>query len=324
MHPFRPHEFSLFLRDGPLHERLTFDKMLAYSEPKRIARAATVRQPTMQVETHGDGISYFFNCKSYPSTTGNRQKGYIRFFRPKNPSTPLERVECEVDCSCLDYRYRWAWAVKQRGSSRVGPTSVNKAWNKAPRITNPKAIPGLCKHLISLKESIYGAYSGWGWKTDDTTSRKLDRLVRMMDKRLIQDGKILPGGLAELPSPDKIPLGQEIRPSSLGGGKPMGGGPASIGGGSFSKDTGDVPTGEETDELPPKKGVNLGGITPTPPEEGEFGEFTGGPGEEDEEMKKKPEARRPPPVPLPPKRGPASKKPASESLARSVVEELLS
>ena len=140
MHPFRPHEFSLFLRDGPLHERLTFDKMLAYSEPKRIARAATVRQPTMQVETHGDGISYFFNCKSYPSTTGNRQKGYIRFFRPKNPSTPLERVECEVDCSCLDYRYRWAWAVKQRGSSRVGPTSVNKAWNKAPRITNPKAI----------------------------------------------------------------------------------------------------------------------------------------------------------------------------------------
>ena len=58
--------------------------------------------------------------------------------------------------NCPDYRYRWAWAVKQRGSSRVGPQSLNQAWNRAPRITNPSAKPGLCKHILALRNYLYG------------------------------------------------------------------------------------------------------------------------------------------------------------------------
>ena len=46
--------------------------------------------------------------------------------------------------NCHDYRFRWAWTNKQRGSGKVGPDSVNQAWNQAPRITNPAGRPGLC------------------------------------------------------------------------------------------------------------------------------------------------------------------------------------
>ena len=46
--------------------------------------------------------------------------------------------------NCPDYRYRFAWANKQRGSGVVGPNSLNQAWNRAPRITNPTGRPALC------------------------------------------------------------------------------------------------------------------------------------------------------------------------------------
>lgn len=143
-----------------LCERLSFDTLFRLSEPKRVARSATVRSkqtPVLgQVSANQDEAAYTFRFRSYPSTTGRTHRGFIRFFRPRNPRTPLEKLDCEIDCACPDYRYRWAWANKQRGSSRVGPRSLNQAWNRAPRITNPTARPGLCKHLLALRDHLYG------------------------------------------------------------------------------------------------------------------------------------------------------------------------
>ena len=84
--------------------------------------------------------------------------------------------------NCPDYRYKWAWANKQRGSSRVGPNSLNQAWNRAPRITNPKGRPGLCKHILAARQYIYGLLSSFPSDEPDT-AEKLNKLTKIATKR---------------------------------------------------------------------------------------------------------------------------------------------
>jgi hypothetical protein len=167
-----------------LIEKLTFDQLVGMSDPKRITRSATVRVPPLKLDTYKDREAYYFNAKSAPSTTGLRHKGYIKVFKPKNPNTPLEKCECMVDCQCPDYKYRFAWANKQRGSSAVGPGSLNQAWNQAPRRTNPRGRPGLCKHILATRDWIYGQFRSFASdQVAGTTTDKLDRLVTQSQKR---------------------------------------------------------------------------------------------------------------------------------------------
>lgn len=172
----------------PLEEKLSFDKLMSMSDPKRVTRSNTVRMPPLKFDAFKDTTSYYFNCKSSPSTTGLRQKGTIRCFKPKNPDTPLEKCECEVDCTCPDYRYRFAWANKQRGSGKVGPDSLNQSLNRAPRKTNPGNRPGLCKHIIKLREWVYGKYHSFDNDRDaQDTPSKLDRMVKDAQKRIVDE-----------------------------------------------------------------------------------------------------------------------------------------
>ena len=168
-----------------LEERLTFDRLFRISEPKRVYRSFTVRGPPLEIDSYQDVVYYIFNFKANPSTTGLRHRGYVKFFKPlhKNPkNVPLQHLECLVDCTCPDFRYRWAWADKQRGSSVVGAQSLNQAWNKAPRKTNPKGKPGLCKHILAARQFIYGLLSSFPGDSPDTAS-KLDRLTKYATKR---------------------------------------------------------------------------------------------------------------------------------------------
>lgn len=164
------------------------------SEPKRIARAATARSkqtPVLaQIDATDDESAYTFKFRCYPSATGRTHNGHIMFYRPRNPNTKLEKLECSIDCECPDFRYRWAWANKQRGSSRVGPQSLNQAWNRAPRITNPGARPGLCKHLLALKNYIYGKTVHFAGKLRDeegmiepSGEEQLQNLVQQVNQR---------------------------------------------------------------------------------------------------------------------------------------------
>ncbi len=166
-----------------LNERMTFDALFRVSDPKRIFRSDTVRGPPLEIDSYQDAVYYCFNFKSNPSTTGLRHRGYIKFFKPKNNrQQPLHRVQCLVDCECPDFRYRWAWTNKQRGSSRVGPGSLNQAWNKAPRITNPQGRPGLCKHILAARQYIYGLLSSFPSNLPDT-AEKLNKLTKHAQKR---------------------------------------------------------------------------------------------------------------------------------------------
>jgi hypothetical protein len=168
-----------------LCERLTFDKLFRVSDPKRVYRSFTTRGPPLEIDSYQDVVYYIFNFKASPSTTGLRHRGYIKFFKPEHKSArnvPLQHLECLVDCECPDFRYRWAWANKQRGSSRVGSNSLNQAWNKAPRKTNPRGLPGLCKHILAARAFIYGLLSSFPGDEPDT-AEKLNQLTRHAAKR---------------------------------------------------------------------------------------------------------------------------------------------
>lgn len=199
-----------------LAERLNFDTLFAYSEPKRVLRSRTVRGPSLSIESYRDSMYYFFNFKSYPSTTGNRWKGYIRFMQPDDPSTPLEQVECIVDCGCPDYRYRWAWANTQRDSSQIGSASLNQCIDRAPRVTNPAARPGLCKHLLALRDFLYGQDATFPASDDTSSSARLDRLVVAARQAVIpvperQDSDQEPGETEPAPAEQERQLTQRMQ-----------------------------------------------------------------------------------------------------------------
>ena len=94
--------FEKFLRPVLLFEDMTFDQLFRYSEPKRVKRSLTVRGPPLEINGNSDAVYHIFNFKSFPSTTGLRHHGYVRFKKPKgNPRKPLQHIPCEVDCSCF-------------------------------------------------------------------------------------------------------------------------------------------------------------------------------------------------------------------------------
>jgi len=184
-----------------LQEKLSFDQFLRVSDPARLMRSETVRGPSLDLDAVADGMYYYFNFKSFPSTTGLRHRGYIRFLKPygvirSDDHRKLEHIKCIVDCTCPDYRYRWAWANKQKGSCKVGPGTLNLCLNRAPRKTNPTGRPGLCKHLLALRDYIYGQTTNFAGKGDSYT-KKLDKLVKYAHKRWINFPSELAKGKAK-------------------------------------------------------------------------------------------------------------------------------
>ena len=174
-----------------IQETLTYDQLFRMSDPKRFARSRNVKMPPMEMDTYQTDqhwvFAHYFNAKSTPghSTTGLRHRGYVRFKKPKRSqagkNTPLSQLPVEVDCMCPDYKYRWAWANKQKRAGHVGKNSLNQCLNQAPRITNPTGKPGLCKHILATRDFIYGLLSDF--PEDVGPSTRLDILTRRATKR---------------------------------------------------------------------------------------------------------------------------------------------
>lgn len=126
-----------------------------------------VRPPVYTTDTDGL-VRLNFNFKSKPdrSTTGMRQKGYIKFVPPsflkrvikkvvgffKKQKDPVEGWSSEVHvfCTCPDFKYRWHKVLADAGASHT-PSGMNgEATNVNPTITNPSRKLSLCKHLIAM------------------------------------------------------------------------------------------------------------------------------------------------------------------------------
>jgi len=131
----------------------SFNQILAGSEMGRRTRARTVRtKPPITTKDEDGNDILIYNFKSAPSTTGQRQRGYARFFRmKKSAAKKLGDLPVELSCSCPDYMYRWEVA-----NHKVGSAQIFHSNGKNPDKTNPTFRPGLCKHLIALGNYIRG------------------------------------------------------------------------------------------------------------------------------------------------------------------------
>ncbi len=143
-----------------LLEKMSFNQLLAKSERGRKKRGSTIKRITPLTGTASQNAEFLnFSYKSPPehNTTGLRWRGQITFENKdllKNKDKSQEDIFCKVDCGCPDYRYRWAYANKTKDAGTIGNNSLNKCIDRFPTQTNPYLNPGLCKHLISLKDYL--------------------------------------------------------------------------------------------------------------------------------------------------------------------------
>lgn len=136
-----------------LSEEMTFSDLLSYSDPDRIQRGKTVRNRSLPVKSDKLGEVWSFAYKSNPSTTNKSWQGRI-IFKEYADTVSADKHPIVVDCGCPDYRYKWAFANNDQQAGLIGPYSLNKNNGQYPRITNPHATPGLCKHLLSLRNYL--------------------------------------------------------------------------------------------------------------------------------------------------------------------------
>lgn len=147
-----------------LTEGTSFKNLLRGSEPGRIDRGRhDVNARSIRVITIDDTEAWTFNYKSHPSTTGQRWHGYVHFLKENvsNAKNVMD-LECQVDCDCPDYRYRFAYNNDKAGVGKVGGQPEWKHANnnngQPPRPRSQGGVGdygvGMCKHLCSLGEFL--------------------------------------------------------------------------------------------------------------------------------------------------------------------------
>lgn len=138
-----------------LLERMSFRDLYNNSDAARISRADDVRSKSLRVFSKDDGNeAWSFSYKSNPSTTKQRHRGEIRFFKDNiSEGSNFLELDCQVDCSCPDYRYRWAFNNNKQDAAPIGNNSLNKNNGNVPIPANNLG-PGLCKHLAALSEYL--------------------------------------------------------------------------------------------------------------------------------------------------------------------------
>jgi hypothetical protein len=81
---------------------MSFKDLLRRSDPARIDRSKKVRAKSLLVTTIDEKEAWTFSYKSFPSTTGKRWNGNIRFFKENvSNADAADDLECQVDCNCF-------------------------------------------------------------------------------------------------------------------------------------------------------------------------------------------------------------------------------
>jgi hypothetical protein len=153
-----------------LTETMSFVDLWRRSDPARKVRARHMYVKSLGVTTMDNNEAWTFSYKSKPrwSTTGNRWQGYVRFLKENvEQSDSAKDLQCMVDCTCPDYRYRWAYRNAEAGAGAIGPNAWNDNNGQPPKTKNTDLGTGMCKHLISL-----GEYLKTQWEPTDPVSPK--------------------------------------------------------------------------------------------------------------------------------------------------------
>lgn len=142
-----------------LNEVLSYSQLMKFSEPARKKRAEKMRVRSLPVTATSTNEFWNFSYKSDPShithrtnlPNGMSHKGRISFKKINAENKSAIDIPCSVDCSCEDYRYKWAYANSDKDAGEIGNDSLSQCNGAYPRVTNPHLRPGLCKHLLSLR-----------------------------------------------------------------------------------------------------------------------------------------------------------------------------
>lgn len=161
-----------------LTETMSFRDLLRRSDSARKDRARHIRTKSLGVTTMDGNEAWRFSYKSDPgwSTTGQRWRGHIIFFKEdvSNKESAMD-LQCMSDCSCPDFRYRWAYRNAEAGVAPIGSNSLNQNNGRPPRPYNDLGV-GACiakGELILIKngfvpvEEISVGNEVWtldGWK----------------------------------------------------------------------------------------------------------------------------------------------------------------
>lgn len=144
-----------------LNEILTYTQLMNFSEPERKKRSTKMRTKSLPIRADSNNEFWNFSYKSDMShitprinnPNGIGHKGRITFKKNAGDKSAID-IPCSVDCTCEDYRYKYAYANNDKEAGSMGANSLNKCNGQFPKITNPYLRPGLCKHLLSLREYL--------------------------------------------------------------------------------------------------------------------------------------------------------------------------
>jgi hypothetical protein len=144
-----------------LQENMTYDQLLKLTadtprspdtNTNRIDRSKNVRVRSIPVSVEEGMEQWNFRYRSDRTTgdPGEPLQGHITFIKGEVQSKDqAAELECKVDCSCPDYRYKFAHNNFKQGAGDIGPKSLNKAINRSPKPAYDIG-EGLCKHLSAL------------------------------------------------------------------------------------------------------------------------------------------------------------------------------
>jgi hypothetical protein len=141
-------------------EKMSYEDLMRVSDPNRKNRASRIPAKSLVAKSVNDREAWKFSYKTPrdENTTGLRHQGFIYFYKSEmNPGDNAMKIPCSVDCSCPDYRFRFSYANKSQDAGENGPNSLNRGLNYPSSINRG---PGLCKHLISLKEYLRTTIEG--------------------------------------------------------------------------------------------------------------------------------------------------------------------
>ena len=149
-----------------LNENMSYDDLIKLTantprspddDTNRIDRSKNVRSRSIPVSIDEEGHEQWnFRYKSTPQTTVTNEpfEGRITFLKGEiTPQDDANKLDCEVDCSCPDYMYRFASNNARKGAGAIGPDSLNQAIDRKPKPAYDIG-EGLCKHLCSLSKHL--------------------------------------------------------------------------------------------------------------------------------------------------------------------------
>lgn len=185
------------------------------------ARFVIAAPPLTQVNKDGS-VTYRWKFRSRidRSTTDKTHLGYLRMMpKKKGFMAFLKKLvkgdgpwegECEVWCSCPDFRFRMGYA-NWRAEASHKPTGQNGDSTLEPPVkTNPKMIPMLCKHL-AMAGSVFLQ------NPPKKLRRDVEEIQRMADEHTntVKYEPVEPKEEDELLSAtDEVELGGRIEPTT--------------------------------------------------------------------------------------------------------------